>query len=96
VRRRKRRHDEPNAKVITFYDLELGDVLLDDDGQLYLVTELTEPEYWKLMDESITRFKMVGLVNTNCMSGNARPRSEVGTFDYRTWIWHSREGCLIL
>lgn len=85
------------AKAVRFYDLAVGDMLFDDDGQLYVVVELAEPKFSHPHDELlIERFRIEGLWNTSYMTGNATPRTALGTFDNRTWVWHSRLGCLIL
>lgn len=91
-----RRSPKRWTKPIHYGELRIDDLLLDDAGQMYRVTELAEPKFSRVFnDVLIERFRIVGLWNTNHASGNALTCHEVNAFNYGAWVWHSRFGCLI-
>lgn len=96
MRRRARKQVKRWAAALQYRELEAGDILLDDDGQFYIVVELGGVRHWDNFGDVVEDFRIKGLSNTNTMFGNAVARHEVQTFDHRAWIWHSRRGCLIL
>ena len=82
---------------LRYKDLEVDDVLYDENGFFYRVTQ-RDADAWSSvrLEMIVPRFKVVGIVSDHEMSGGGQsPHHYFFGFDSADWLWHSRHGCLI-